>query len=457
MPGRVLIVDDDREMCDALLAELPTRGYAGVARSSADQAFELLETEDFDVVVTDLNLGSSNGIELCTKIVANRSDTPVVVITAFGSMETAIEAIRAGAYDFVTKPFDMQTLALALNRAVQHRALRHEVRRLRKEVDSARMVGELTGSSGALRPVRDIIDRLTDSDASVMITGESGTGKERVARTLQRTGRRKDAPMIAINCAALPEHLLESELFGHVKGAFTDAHSPHVGLFVQAHGGTLFLDEIGDMPLPLQAKLLRAIQERRVRPVGGTGETPFDARIITATNHNLEAAIAAKTFREDLFFRLNVIQIELPPLRARGNDILVLAQHFVETFAAQANKAVRGVAPATAEKLLGYSWPGNVRELRNYIERAVALTRYEEITVEDLPEKVRNYRRSDLMPFEGDEAVGLPPLQEMERRYVLRVVESVGGSRNQAAKILGLDRKTLYRRLDSYGYTDSDA
>jgi DNA-binding NtrC family response regulator len=457
MAGRVLIVDDDREMCDALLAELPPRGYAGVARSSADQAFRLLETEDFDVVVTDLNLGGSSGIELCTKIVANRSDTPVVVITAFGSMETAIEAIRAGAYDFVTKPFDMQTLALALNRAVQHRALRHEVRRLRQEVDSARMVGELTGSSGALRPVRDIIDRVTDSDASVMITGESGTGKERVARTLHRTGRRKDAPMIAVNCAALPEHLLESELFGHVKGAFTDAHTPHVGLFVQAHGGTLFLDEIGDMPLPLQAKVLRAVQERRVRPVGGTGETPFDVRIITATNHNLEQAIAAKLFREDLFFRLNVIQIELPPLRARGNDILVLAQHFVEAFAAQANKPVRGLAPATAEKLLDYSWPGNVRELRNYIERAVALTRYEELTVEDLPLKVRNYRRSDLMPFEGDEARGLPPLQEMERRYVLRVVESVGGSRNQAAKILGLDRKTLYRRLDRYGYTDSDA
>jgi DNA-binding NtrC family response regulator len=452
MAGRVLIVDDDPEMCEALLAELPTKGYTGVARSSADEAFRLLETEDFDVVVTDLNLGSSNGIELCTKIIANRPDTPVVVITAFGSMETAIAAIRAGAYDFVTKPFDMQTLALALNRAVQHRTLRHEVRRLRHEVDSARQVGELTGSSDALRPVRDIIDRVADSDVSVLITGESGTGKERVARALHLTGRRKDAPMIPINCAALPEQLLESELFGHVKGAFTDARTPHVGLFVQAHGGTLLLDEIGDMPLALQAKLLRAIQERRVRPVGGTGETPFDVRIITATNRNLEQAIAAKTFREDLFFRLNVIQIELPPLRARGNDILVLAQHFLEVFAAQANKSIQGLSPATAEKLLAYSWPGNVRELRNYIERAVALTRHEEITVEDLPEKVRNYRRSDLLPFEGDEASGLPPLDEMERRYVLRVVESVGGSRNEAARILGLDRKTLYRRLDRYGY-----
>jgi two-component system response regulator HydG len=290
-----------------------------------------------------------------------------------------------------------------------------------------------------------------------MITGESGTGKERVARTLHRSGLRKDAPMIPINCAALPDQLLESELFGHVKGAFTDARTPHVGLFVQAHGGTLFLDEIADLPLALQAKLLRAIQERRVRPVGGTGETPFDVRLITATNHNLEQAIAAKTFREDLFFRLNVIQIDLPPLRARGNDILVLAQQFLEAFAIQARKPIRGLSAATADKLLAYSWPGNVRELRNYIERAVALTRYEEITVEDLPEKVRNYRRSDLPPAEGDETGALLPLEEMERRYVLQVVESVGGSRNHAAKILGLDRKTLYRRLDRYGYRDSDA
>ena len=401
MAGRVLIVDDDREMCDALLAELPTKGYSGSARTSADEAFRLLETEEFDVVVTDINLGGSNGIDLCAKIAANRPDTPVVVITAFGSMQAAIEAIRAGAYDFVTKPFDMPTLALALNRAVQHRTLRHEVRRLRQEVDTTRMIGQVTGESAAMKPVRQLIERVADSDASVLITGESGTGKERVARALHRTGRRKDAPMIPINCAALPESLLESELFGHVKGAFTDARTPHAGLFVQAHGGTLFLDEIGDMPLPLQAKLLRALQERRVRPVGGSSETPFDVRLVTATNRNLELAVEAKTFREDLFFRVNVIQIDLPPLRARANDILVLAQHFIQTFADQAGKPIRGLSPGTAEKLLAYSWPGNVRELRNYMERAVALTHYEEVTVEDLPAKVRSYRRSDLLQLEG--------------------------------------------------------
>ena len=454
MAGRVLIVDDDREMCDALMAELPTKGYSGSARTSADEAFRLLETEEFDVVVTDINLGGSNGIDLCAKIAANRPDTPVVVITAFGSMQAAIEAIRAGAYDFVTKPFDMPTLALALNRAVQHRTLRHEVRRLRQEVDTTRMIGQVTGESAAMKPVRQLIERVADSDASVLITGESGTGKERVARALHRTGRRKDAPMIPINCAALPESLLESELFGHVKGAFTDARTPHAGLFVQAHGGTLFLDEIGDMPLPLQAKLLRALQERRVRPVGGSSETPFDVRLVTATNRNLELAVEAKTFREDLFFRVNVIQIDLPPLRARGNDILVLAQHFIQTFADQAGKPIRGLSPGTAEKLLAYSWPGNVRELRNYMERAVALTHYEEVTVEDLPAKVRSYRRSDLLLLEGLDPAELPALEEMERRYVLRVMESVGGNRGQAARILDLDRKTLYRRLDRYGYKE---
>jgi DNA-binding NtrC family response regulator len=455
MAGRVLIVDDDREMCDALMAELPSKGYSGCARTSADEAFRLLETEEFDVVVTDINLGGSNGIELCAKIAANRPDTPVVVITAFGSMQAAIEAIRAGAYDFVTKPFDMPTLALALNRAVQHRTLRNEVRRLQQEVDTTRMIGQVTGESAAMKPVRQLIERLADSDASVLITGESGTGKERVARALHRTGRRRDAPMIPINCAALPESLLESELFGHVKGAFTDARTPHAGLFVQAHGGTLFLDEIGDMPLPLQAKLLRAIQERRVRPVGGTSETPFDVRLVTATNRNLELAVEAKTFREDLFFRVNVVQIDLPPLRARGNDILVLAQHFIQSFAEQAGRPIRGLSPGTAEKLLAYSWPGNVRELRNHMERAVALTQFEEVTIEDLPAKVRSYRRSDLLLLEGLDPAELPALEEMERRYVLRVMESVGGNRGQAARILDLDRKTLYRRLDRYGYKDA--
>jgi two-component system response regulator HydG len=449
MSGRVLVVDDDQTMCDVLASGLPRRGYQSVTRQSGDSAFALLEAEDFDVVVTDLQMQGGSGFDLCHKIAANRPDVPVIVITAFGSLETAVEAIRAGAYDFVTKPFDLKTLAVSLDRAIQHRMLQKEVRRLRQQVALARP-GELIGASPAMQNVRDIIERIGDSDATVLITGESGTGKEIVARTLHQRSRRNEAPFVAINCAALPEPLLESELFGHVRGAFTDARGPRAGLFVQAHGGSLFLDEIGEMPPPLQAKLLRALQERVVRPVGGDTETPFDARIITASNRDLESAIEERGFREDLFFRINVVQIELPPLRARGNDLLLLAQHFLSRFAEKAGKPIRGLSPGVAEKLLSYQWPGNVRELQNVMERAVAFARYEEITTEDLPEKIRSYRTSQVL-VEAKDPVEMVPLEEIERRYILKVLQAVGGSRSQAAKILGVDRKTLYRKLERYG------
>jgi two-component system response regulator HydG len=450
MSGRILLVDDDPAMTEALAQALPQKGYAATTCGSADEALRLLDGEDFDVVVTDLHMKGMNGLELCARVVANRPDIPVVVITAFGSLESAVEAIRAGAYDFVTKPFETKTLTLALDRAVQHRTLRHEVRRLREQIDRARPVPDLIGESVALRPVRDLIERLGDSDASVLVTGESGTGKEVVARALHNTGRRRSGAFIAVNCAALPEALLESELFGHTRGAFTDAKAPRTGLFVQAHGGTLFLDEIGDMPASLQVKLLRALQERRIRPIGAETETPIDVRLVCATNRDLETAIEERRFREDLFFRINVVQVSLPPLRVRGNDILLLAQHFLGRFATQAQKSVRGINAAAAEKLMAYPWPGNVRELQNAIERAVALTRFEEISADDLPDRIRNYQASQLL-VEGQDPSELVPLEEVERRYVLRVLEALGGRRSDAAKVLGIDRKTLYRKLELWG------
>jgi DNA-binding NtrC family response regulator len=453
MSGLILLVDDDPAMTGVLGEALPGQGYQVLARASGEEALALLQTEDVDVVVTDLHMKGMNGLELCARIVANRPDVPVVVITAFGSLEAAIEAIRAGAYDFVTKPFEPKTLVVALDRAVQHRSLRQEVRRLREQIDRARPLPDLVGDSAALRPVRDLIHRLVDSDVSVLVTGESGTGKELVARALHSTGRRRAGPFVAVNCAALPEGLLESELFGHVRGAFTDARAPRAGLFVQAHGGTLFLDEVGEMPPALQAKLLRALQERRVRALGAEGETPIDVRLICATNRDLETAIEERRFREDLFFRINVVQIPLPSLRVRGNDVLVLAQHFVSRFAAQTGKSVHGLSAAAAEKLLAYAWPGNVRELQNAIERAVALTRFEEISVDDLPDKLRRYQRSQLLT-EGSDPAELVPLEEVERRYILRVLDAVGGRRSDAAKVLGIDRKTLYRKLDRWGYQD---
>ncbi len=447
MRGRILIVEDEREMRAMLEKGLARRDFEPHSHLSAEEVLAGLATEDFDVVLTDLQMPGMNGLALCERIALNRPDIPVVVVTAFGSLETAVAAMRAGAYDFITKPVDLDALVFVLERAVQHRALRQEVRRLRQELGERTGPRELIGESLALRQAYALIDRVAEVDTTVLITGESGTGKEVAARALHTRSRRKDGPFVAINCAAMPEQLLESELFGHVKGAFTDARAARTGLFVQASGGTLFLDEVGELPLGLQPKLLRALQERQVRPVGGNEEVEFDVRLVAATNRDLELAVEEERFREDLYYRLNVINLELPPLRARGNDVLVLSQHFMEQFAARTGKRVVGLSPAAAQRLLAYSWPGNVRELQNCMERAVALTSFDEITVEDLPERVRNYSTPRVVPEVADVSE-LVTLEEVERRYIHRVLEAVGGSRTLAARILGVDRKTLYRKLE---------
>jgi two-component system response regulator HydG len=448
-----LVVDDDRSMCELLQAGLVRRGFEVTWRTSAAEALAAMSEGDFDVIVTDLNMPGTNGLELCERVTANRPDVPVVVITAFGSLDTAVAAIRAGAYDFITKPFEMDVLRLTLDRAVQHHRLRDEVKRLRQAVTESRGFGEILGSSPPMRQVLDLVNRAAESDATALITGESGTGKELVARALHQHSRRHDGPFIAVSCAAMPEALLESELFGHARGAFTDAKIPRTGLLLQASGGTLLLDEIGDMPLELQPKLLRALEDRRIRPLGENSERPFDVRLVCATNRDLEADVEEKRFRADLFYRINVIHIELPPLRERDGDVLPLAQHFVQHFSRAVGKPVAGVSTAAAEKLLAYSWPGNVRELRNCIERAVALTRFEEIAVEDLPEKVQNYRRSRVV-VDLDDTEHLASMEEVERRYILRVLEAAGGQRTRAAQILGLDRKTLYRKLERWGISE---
>ena len=453
MSGRILVADDDRSMCELLQAGLVRRGFEVTWRTDAAEALAVMSEGDFDAIVTDLNMPGTNGLELCERVTANRPDVPVVVITAFGSLDTAVAAIRAGAYDFITKPFEMDVLRLTLNRAVQHHRLRDEVKRLRRAVTESRGFGEILGSSPPMRRVLDLVNRAAESDATALITGESGTGKELIARALHQHSRRHDGPFIAVSCAAMPETLLESELFGHARGAFTDAKTPRTGLLLQASGGTLLLDEIGDMPLGLQPKLLRAIEDRRLRPLGENTERPFDVRLVCATNRDLEADIEEKRFRADLFYRINVIHVELPPLRARDGDVLPLAQHFVQHFSRVVAKQVAGVSTAAAEKLLAYSWPGNVRELRNCIERAVALTRFEEIAVEDLPEKVQNYRRSRVV-VDLDDTAHLVSMEEVERRYILRVLEAVGGQRTKAAQILSLDRKTLYRKLERWGVSE---
>jgi two-component system response regulator HydG len=452
----VLIVDDERSMCDLLEADLRLRDFAPTCFTSAAEGLAAFARDEFDVVLTDVTMPGMGGIEFCSRLVGNRPDVPVVVMTAFGSLETAIAAIRAGAYDFVTKPIEMELLAVILHRAVERRRLKEQVRALSEAVARSSRFEELLGESAAMERLYDQLARIADSEASVLITGESGTGKEFVAKALHRRGSRREKPFVAVNCAALPDTLLESELFGHAKGAFTDARGDRKGLFVQAEGGTLLLDEIGEMPPAMQAKLLRALEENRVRPLGSEHEVAFDVRILAATNRDLETAVEEGRFRQDLFFRINVIQIDVPPLRSRGADILLLAQHFVEQFAPRAKKRVLGISEPVAEKLLSYDWPGNVRELRNVVERAVALTRHDKLTLDDLPEKIRDYRSSQVV-IGGSDPGELAPLEEIERRYILHVLHCVGDNRTLAARTLGLDRKTLYRKLRQYGVLGEEA
>jgi len=448
--GRVLIVDDERDFCELLAADLKDRGWDARFLTRAEDALAADLDPDLDVVLTDLRMPGIDGLALCRGIVERRPDVPVVVMTAFGSMETAVAAIRAGAYDFVTKPIEADALELTLARALRHRELSEQVRFLTETAERAQSFDQLLGESRPMQRLFDSLSRLAETDVSVLIVGESGSGKELVARALHERGPRRAEAFVPVNCAAIPEALVESELFGHAKGAFTDARSSRTGLFEEASGGTLLLDEVGEIPIALQPKLLRALEEGRVRPVGSNEEHPVDVRLICATNRDLEAAVEEGRFREDLYFRINVVQVDVPPLRGRGRDILLLAQRFLERFAAQQGKPVTGLSRSVAEKLLAYRWPGNVRELRNCIERAVALTRCQELSVDDLPDKIRASRSTDLVVAGGDPSE-LVPMEVIEERYIRHVLEAVGGHRTTAARILGLDRKTLYRKLSKYG------
>jgi two-component system, NtrC family, response regulator AtoC len=385
-------------------------------------------------------------------LVENYPELPVIVVTAFGSLERAIATLRAGAFDFLTKPFVPEQLLLSVTRAAQHRALRGEVRRLKSQIDVQRNDVDFLGESPAIERIFETIARVGPTDASVLVTGESGTGKELVAKALHGRSHRAKAPLVAINCSAIPEALLESELFGHTRGAFTDAKMAKRGLFLEASGGTLFLDEVGEMPASMQVKLLRALETRMVRPVGGSSELAFDVRLIVATHRDLESQVERGLFREDLFYRINVVSLELPPLRARGHDILVLAQAFLERMRQKHKKDVSGMSTAFAERLLTYGWPGNVRELLNVIERAVVLTQYEELKVSDLPAKISDYQ-SRLLVFDADHVDELVTLEELEKRYILRVMEALAWSKSEATRVLGIDRSTLYRKLERYGIT----
>jgi DNA-binding NtrC family response regulator len=447
-PARVLIVDDDIDAGD-MLAEFVRQQERQplLARSAAEAMTLAQQHNDVALVLTDVQMPGMDGIELCQRLRQILPDAPVIILTGHGSIDVVVRALRAGAYDFHVRPLELDILTLSMERALEHARLRNEVRRLREEVSRTRPSRALIGSSPAMREILDMVGRVASTDATVLVHGESGTGKELVARAIHEMGIRREGPFVAINCAAVPPQLLESELFGHVRGAFTDARVARTGLFLEAKGGTLFLDEIGEMPLEMQAKLLRALQERTVRPVGGNQEIAFDARVIAATNRDLEEEVRARRFREDLYYRIAVVGLEVPTLRERVQDVPVLAQHFVTRFAERFAKKVVGIAPAALQRLLAYNWPGNVRELENSVERAVALTRFDHVMVEDLPERVRAHQSEQVtaLPQQAEELV---TLAELERRYIHQVLTLVGGNKSRAARILGLDRRTLYRIFD---------
>ncbi|MCB9735946.1 MAG: sigma-54-dependent Fis family transcriptional regulator [Deltaproteobacteria bacterium] len=447
--ARILVVDDDPNSSEPVALALTDSGYEVETRSSAEAALAYVRDNDVDLVVSDIHMPGMDGIELCRAFAAERADMPVIIVTGHSSFQTAVDALRAGASDYLTKPVDLAMLEQRVERTLQYARLEIEVKRLRRQVAGSADQG-IIGESEPMKEVNALIERVAATGVSVLLTGESGTGKEVAARAIHDLSPRKDGAFVAVNCAALPENLLESELFGHERGAFTDAKRARRGLFLEADGGTLLLDEIGEMPITMQAKLLRALQERRVRPVGSDRDHPFDTRVIAATNRDLEESIQEGSFREDLYYRLNVVNISLPPLRQRGNDIMLLAQRFIQDFATRHGVGVKGIAPDAAQCLLRYDWPGNVRELMNAIERGVALARFDTLQVVDLPERIRDYTPQRLS-FETNSPDDFVTLEELERRYILRCLEAHGGNKSAAGRVLGVDRKTLHRKLARWG------
>ena len=441
-PCRILLVEDDREMLELVQEHLEGEGHTVTPAGLGAEAIARLKAEPFDIVLTDLRLPDVDGLEVLQASRETQRDLPVILITAFGTIETAIQAIRQGAYDFVTKPFAMDEISLLVGKAWEARRLREENRRLREEVAGRYRLHNLLGRSPAMQSVFALIRQAAPGDVNVLITGESGTGKELVAKALHFNSHRADRPFVPINCAAVPASLLESELFGHVKGAFTGAVSSRRGLFREAHGGTLFLDEIGDMAPELQAKLLRAIEDRSVRPVGSDQATPLDVRIIAATNHDLPARIRAGQFRDDLYYRLAVIPIQLPALRERKEDIPLLAEHFLGRAIAVSGKQVLGFTPETMTILLRHPWPGNVRELENVVERAVTLSAGGTIAPDAL---LLDASASPPTALTLAQLPRRPTLQELTDEYVALVLQETEGDKARAADLLGISKRTLYR------------
>jgi DNA-binding NtrC family response regulator len=451
-PSRILVVDDDRAMCQLLIDLLREDGYEADVAYDGESALEKCRTTRFDLAITDLMMPKMRGIELVQRLREIDASALVLLITAFGTIENAVEAMRAGAFHYVTKPFHNDEILIQVKRALEQKTLQEELKRLRTEVQARNRFQNIIGQSSAMQIVFETIAQVSDLPANILIEGESGTGKELIARAIHCNSSRATGPFIPVNCAAIPETLLESELFGYVRGAFTDARRDRPGLFREASGGILFLDEISEIPITLQAKLLRVLEDKEVRPLGANQSEKVDTRVLSASNRFLDELVRNGKFRQDLYYRLNVIRIELPTLRHRSEDIPLLVKHFIDKFANSAKRNVEGIQDEALAALRSYDWPGNIRELEHTIERAVLLGKDALIGVEDLPAH---------LVARGESAIVLAQalakqftLRDLEREYIGKVLETTRGNKTEAARILGVDRTTLYRKLEEYKFKD---
>jgi two-component system response regulator HydG len=452
-PATVLVADDDPGLRESLERTLTREGYRVVVASDGRAALERLQAGGIDVVLTDLKMPGLSGIELLRAVKGLLPDVDVILLTAFGTIEEAVKAMKDGAYDFLTKPVQRAQLQRVIRQALERRDLIQQNRALQKRLDALLSQGAVIGASPAFRRMMMLVEQVSDSSATVLIQGESGTGKELVARAVHARSPRRSGPFVAVNCAALPETLLESELFGYERGAFTGAAGRKEGRFELADGGTLFLDEVADLSAVTQPKILRVLQEGEFERLGGTRSLRVDVRIVTATNQDLAQMVRERRFREDLYYRLNVITITVPPLRDRREDIRLLAQHFLRLYAAKNNRPLEGCTEEALGRLEGYAWPGNVRELENVIERAVVLARDRLIDAQDLPEEVGGVR-----PPPRDAILALlgTPLSEIEQRLLDETLRITGGNKTQAAKLLGIDVRTVARKLERRDEAEED-
>jgi two-component system, NtrC family, response regulator AtoC len=459
-PATILVVDDERLIRWSLDQQLRREGYTVLQAETAAEGLQKAQAENPDLVLLDVRLPDADGLEILERLRAAESEALVIMITAHGGVESAVRAMKLGAFDYIIKPFDMEDLKLTVKKALETRLLRRDVARFQAEFQRGSGLEDLVGDSRAIRDLKLMIQRIAQSDATtVLLEGESGTGKDLVARVIHFQSARSQAPFLAVNCAALPEHLLENELFGHEKGAFTDAKALKKGLFEQADGGTVYLDEIGDMKLDLQAKLLRLIEEKSFRRVGGMRDLQVDVRIIAATNRDLSKALEAGEFRKDLYFRLKVFPIHIAPLREHPEDILPLAQHFLVRFSSEMRREIRALHPEAQTCLTRYSWPGNVRELRNVLERAMILAGGQVLHVEHLPAEIGARQVEALptpVPLAQAAGVTLPAagvsLEEVERDLVRQALEATEGNQVRAARLLGISRDALRNRMKKFGF-----